>query len=264
MKITKPKRQSNGTYLGDIFITGSYPVKIKVKEAYILSVKQINRDVSDDGEPAYALSFKQSLYRSIFCDITAQVLQIVKDNCNSWFKVSLTHDTIEDYFINNVLYDKNRGEFIRVKCINDVSQVPINVTANLEISLQHIRFYKQQFVLEWMLDEVEIIEGKTTEEDDIPAPTEDDITCIKARARYLGESLIHDYDSNIVRLSKRIKLIQSALNNLKISQDINDVLLLEDGLEEISEAIYKNRDASTYGQEDDDRWEAFKNKFSLS
>ena len=249
MHISKPKRQENGTYQATIAQDDKKsPIVLHIKQAYIFAIKEMKRDSKNEDEPSYALQFKHHSIIDRLYDINQNVLDIVKAQCSSWFKTSLTDDMIDDYFVNNIMYDSKKGKYIKIKCVNDISEVPVNVMVNLQISLQYIRFYKQQFVLEWVIDEVEIIDGTTSTEhedevdDDIPGPTEDDIHDIKARIRKSSQCVLDMIHQKTVALQKYKDSISNRLAEIHASQDIHRVVALCDEIESIQD------DFSNYNQ----------------
>jgi hypothetical protein len=244
MHISKPKRQENGTYQASILQDKNgkrFPFVLKIKQAYIFGIKEMKRDAKTEDEPSYALLFKHHSIIDTLYDINQEVIDIVKAQCSSWFKTSLTDDMIDDYFVNNIMYDSKKGKYIKIKCINDISEVPVNVMVNLEISLQHIRFYKQQFVLEWVVDEVEIIDGSPTTEheeeadDDIPYPTEDDIHDIKSRIRKTSQVVLEKVNAKLSMLQKYKESITNRLTEIHASQDIHRVIALCDEIDNIQD-----------------------------
>lgn len=182
MKISRPKRNLNGSYEGDIFKDSKKNViKIRMEKAKIVSIK-----TRKDGIYIYIKHNKHSAKE--VSAIQDDVLKIVKENCNNWFKTNLNDDLIEDYLDQNIIYEKEVGQIFRLKCINDISALSSNTSVNILLTLRHIRFYKQKFVLEWEVEEAEIMDHihplvdddtENDDEDDIPVPCLEDIVSLK-------------------------------------------------------------------------------------
>ena len=247
VQITKPKRQENGTYQADILHKGSKennPVTLKMKQAYIFAIKEMKRDKHDDTnqEPSFSLFFKHSSIADTLCDINQQVVDIVKQNCSTWFRTSLSDDMIDDYFVNNIMYDKKKGKYVKIKCVNDISQVPVNVMVNLEVSLQHIRFYKQQFVLEWVIEEVEILNDvvQDKDEEDIPYPNNADLRDIQHRTLQKANALLHCVQSIMKKMDEYKSSIDLIMTNAKASTDINSLVSYCDDLDVLQDEISKH------------------------
>lgn len=189
MKIIKPKRNANGTYEGLIYKNVKKDlISLKIDNAKIMSVKVVQGD--------HYLFIKHKTIAKEVYDINSDVISNVKENCNAWFRNGLSGELIEDYFTSNIIYDKELGQVIKFKCLNDLSDLQENTAVNISITLKNIRFYKQKFVIEWDIDEIEVIdpvalidlEDADSYSDDIPVPLEEDI--LSLREHYL--SLIND------------------------------------------------------------------------
>lgn len=218
MKILKPKRASNGTYEGLIYKNSKKDlVKIRVEKAIIVDIKQ-NKDND------YYLTLKQKSIAKDICVINEKIIDYVKENCGSWFKNNLSDDLIEDYFTSNILYDKDKGQLIRFKCTNDISVLSTDTSVNIVLSLKLIRFYKQKFVVEWEVEEIEIIdnllfqsdiESDISEEindDDIPTPDEEELSIS------LNESKTHynqKLNDQLLSIQKQILSLTDKENILK-------------------------------------------------
>lgn len=202
LTISKPKKQENGTYEGKIYTEKKQQLKLFIKDAYIIKVNTIN-----DSEGYMYL--KQHNTAKDMYDLNNKVTDIVKDNCYSWFRINLSDELIEDYCCNNVMYDKKYGQIMKFKCVNDIQGIPKEARANLNITLQCIRFYKQKFVLEWIVNEVEPIscngfvdiDEDSFEEEEIPCPNKEEIDALKIS--YLDET------------TNKIKEIENAIEELK-------------------------------------------------
>lgn len=243
MKITKPKKQDNSTYLSDITDDQKQEIRIRVPHAYIIDIKEMKRDTKNEDETAcYALLFKNAGAVDKLCDINEQVIALTKKNCASWFKAALSDELIDDYFLSNIVYDNKRGQHIKIKCINDISQVPVRTLVNIEIVLQSIRFYKQQFVLEWIVDEVEIIDDKEHDDEgdaDIPSPSLEDIAHVKKSVLERVQQYIDAIDAEISKLQERRTPLLKVKADIIESKDIDQVLNMADHVETLIDEVHE-------------------------
>jgi hypothetical protein len=182
LKISKPKRHGNSTFLGEIYLQGTDKKthKFAAKNVKVINVK----DVEDD---QYIYMKHKDVIKNM-CEITSEVIESVKGNCDKWFKTILSEDLIEDYYINPIMYDKDKGRIIKLKVLNklDIEQVPGYVDMNIE--LKYIKFYKQKFILEWNIillnDNVheggsEIASDSETDDDDVPSPYNEELETLR-------------------------------------------------------------------------------------
>lgn len=242
MKITKPKKQDNGTYLSDITDDNKQEIRVRISHAYIIDIKQMKRDTKTEDSVAFACLFRNACVVDKLCDINDQVIALTKKNCATWFKATLSDELIDDYFMSNIIYDNKKGQHIKIKCVNDISQVPVNTMANIEIVLQSIRFYKQQFVLEWVMEEVEIIDDKEPCEEvdaDIPYPSVDDVAHVKRALVERVQQHIDTIDSDIKMLEQRRAPFAKLLSDASGCNEIDKVLGLCDELETLVDEVHE-------------------------
>lgn len=230
MKILKPKRSSNGTYESLIYKNNKKDIiTLKIHKAFIIDIKQTN-------DHDYYLTLKQKSIAKDICIINEKIISYVKDNCGSWFKNNLSDDLIEDYFTSNIMYDKERGQLIRFKCTNDISILSTNTYVDITLYIKLIRFYKQKFVVEWEVHEIEVddksdklliqsdIEDPDDSDDidDIPYPDDEELnkSMTETKTRYINllnheqlsiQKQISDLiekknilDQNIIRLNSAV------------------------------------------------------------
>jgi hypothetical protein len=157
----------------------------------------------------------------------------VKENCGSWFKSSLSDELIEDYFTSNIIYDKEMGQVIRFKCLNDISDLEQNVYVNVEMTLKKIRFFKQKFVIEWDIEEIEVMDqcaiidlNEIEELEDIPVPLVEEIEALKTTYKTHMEKKIIGVKCELAMLEKLVEKIGSVTT-------INDMITLQDELDKI-------------------------------
>lgn len=183
MKIERPKKDARGTFEGLIWKSQTK------KEHYQLDIKnaKIVRVKCHGGE--WYMYIQHAGITKQVCDLNTDVIQQVKEHCASWFKSALSDELIEDYFSHNIVFDKELGQVIRFKCLNDLSDIEAGVPANIVITMKKIRFFKQKFVLEWDVEEIEVLDpcvivdienAAASDDDDIPMPTLEEIHNMKS------------------------------------------------------------------------------------
>lgn len=235
IKILKPRKQDDGTYFAEIALDKSKnKYVLQTNSAYVRSIKQVIKKESDDEDSTYSLLLKQDNVVSKIYDLNEQVVTCVKENCMNWFKAKMTDALIEEYFVNTVTYDK-KGRFLKFRCVNDISSIPENTIVNIQISLQGLRFYKQMFLLEWVVEEVEIIndtsEESLEEEEDIPYPSEDDLKLIKDKYTQRLSGVINDLRHKIVDLEKELNTLETTQKTIAKCKTIEDATTIFESLE---------------------------------
>lgn len=230
IKILKPKKQDDGTYFADIYATDKSSGASKKKfvvhttSAYVHSIKQVIKRESEEEDSTYSLLLKQDAIVNKMYDLNEHILTSVKENCIHWFKAKMTDALIEEYFVNTIVYDK-KGRFLKFRCVNDISSIPQNTIVNIQISLQGLRFYKQMFLLEWVVDEVEIINDSTNEdaleeEEDVPCPSEDDLKMLQDKYTQQINVVIDGYREKITALQAEIDIFDKAKRSIATSKTI--------------------------------------------
>ena len=239
IKINKPKKQDDGTYFADIFMEKKQRYQINTKMAYIRSVKEvIKREDAESEDATFSLTLRQEAIVRNVCDLNEQAITSVKENCATWFKARLTDELIEEYFVNTISYDK-KGRFLKFRCVNDISSIPEHVVANISLTLQGIRFYKQTFLLEWVVDEVEIIQNKDDEDgnddEDVPFPTPDDVKSIREKQLKRVVQLRDTLQEQVDALCKRLDIVKQVEESLAKAKTIEQIDLMSDDIDNLSE-----------------------------
>lgn len=147
LHITKPKKRENGTYAGNIFVSEKERYRLNAPNSVIVGEKGIS-------EAEKYIYIKNRKINNAICDLNKAVIDVVKENCYSWFKNNINAELVDEYYTNTIVYDKKYGDLIRLKVIDLEHEVPLNQPVHLQLDLVNIRFYKQKFVIEWVLQEV--------------------------------------------------------------------------------------------------------------
>lgn len=226
MKIDKPRKDKSGTYEGMIYKNSQKEhLQLSITNAKVVKTRLHNED--------WYLYIQHPSIAKQVSSINSEVIQIVKDSCASWFKSSMSDELIEDYFTSNIIYDKEMGQVIRFKCLNDISDLDQNIYVNIEMTLKKIRFFKQKFVIEWDIDEIEVMDqcaiidlDEMEELDDIPMPLKEEIEALKTTYRTHLEERASEHKKHLSILSTLTDKVDSVNN-------INDMISLQDELDKI-------------------------------
>lgn len=214
--ISKPKKQKDNTYEANIYMdTKKNRLTLNFENAFIVNKKSQEKN-------NYIFIVCKKANKTIL-EVNGIILDNVKANCKSWFKNELSEDLIEEFFTNNIIWDKQHGQVLRLKCLNDLEDVPINQMSNINITLTSLRFYKQKFTIEWTINQIELIELKDLEnvedsdsEEDIPAPLVEDIDSIKSNYTTLVKKKIEYYNGFIRELKSKYKELKETFEFPKV------------------------------------------------
>lgn len=218
LHITKPKKRENGTYAGSIFIQEKERYRLNAPNSVIVGEKIIS-------EAEKYIFIKNRKINNAICDLNKAVIDIVKENCYSWFKNNINAELVDEYYTNTIVYDKKYGDLIRLKVVDLEHEVPLNQPVHLQLDLVNIRFYKQKFVIEWVLQEVrtstldvrslfDVEESDSDTEEDIALPLSEDMVAICEEYKSILEE-------------KKIKLMsekESLEQKLRLLEDLEDGL----------------------------------------
>jgi hypothetical protein len=227
IRINKSKKSDNNTFICPIWKDKkNILLTIDLNNSVIIMKKCINGQ--------NYIYIKNKKINNLFYDLNDKIVEIVKANCNTWFNNNMNVDLIDDYYINTLVYDKKYGDLIKLKCIND-DIVKENVKCNITISLQHLRFYKQKFVLECNIDTFELIDeylleddnnslDEFFEEDELPQPTYEELENIKLEHTKKATN-------TLIKLKEEVSILEDLLIKLNESKTIESILKICDKLE---------------------------------
>jgi hypothetical protein len=208
--VSKPRKSENNTYTCQVSMSkkGS-PLTIPLDNATIVCKKSINGQ--------NFLFIKNKEMYNFFYDLSVRTIEIVKSRCTEWFNNRMNTELIEDYYVNNLVYDKKYGDIIKVKCIGDDNTVE-NQKCNIQLCVEQLRFFKQKFVLECSISSFESVQSFIEEEDasddgffeeeEVPFPDEDEIQAI--RDEYLAK-----IDEALVPIKEQIDSLRSRANEIE-------------------------------------------------
>jgi hypothetical protein len=225
--IISKARKIDNTYICPIYYhVKNEHLQLKFTNVYVISLKPLKQ------RNEFILDFKNKNYCNFLFDLNAHIINIVKEKSSIWFNNNMNIDLIDDYYSNPLLYDKNNGDIIRLKCIGSEDNLKEKIGHKIDITIQfnQLKFYKQKFLVECEIINYqdvnvncEIIENEEEYQDEFPEPTADDIniiknTYIKSTDAYLNnlKIMINSFEAKI----NEIEIIKDQLSNTKNNQNI--------------------------------------------
>jgi hypothetical protein len=220
--INKPKK-SNGTYVCYI----DQPFKLVLNNAQLIYLK-----TNTDDSQFIFLKNKQ-LY-DYLCDLNDSIITIVKQNCGNWFNTNMSPDVIDDYYTNTLVYDKTHGDLIKLKITGEdkISKDLLNQKLNITLTANNLRFYKQKFVLETLLDSHEItcdIIDFPSDEENEDVLSEDEPYPSASELEEMRNDIIKHSNTELDLINTEISKLQEkklTLENYKDLKDPDDIIKL--------------------------------------
>lgn len=239
--ISKPKKSENS------FVCSVYYKSKSEKPTFLL-----NNILVIDTKPLahrneFFLYIKNRLYNNFMFDLNKYLIDIIKDKSPLWFNNNLNSDLIDDLYTSTLIYDKVYGDIIRIKCIGDQEKIIDefkNKNIDLNITLNHIRFYKQKFVLECEINSFEpsqhIFEDIDNHEsvilnseEDLPSPTYEDIKRIKQEKLEIIDQVSEELKDNLRILEQKILIIETLRSDLLKTMNIENIATICNDLEKL-------------------------------
>lgn len=215
INITKPKRRENGTYAANIFVEEKQRYVLHAPQSVIVGAKDIS-------EAERYLYIKNRKVNNEVCDLNKVIIDIVKENCDQWFKNAVNPDLIEEYYTNTIIYDRKYGDLIRLKVVDFEQEVPFHKPVDVRLTLMSIRFYKQKFVIEWTLDHVEassldvhnLFDVEESEEEEVAAPLTEDMEAIREEYMAMLQRMKEDLVQQLQRVEARLEELDNVRQSL--------------------------------------------------
>lgn len=225
IKCTKPKKVEN-TYVCQIQSTagaGTNKLVIPFNNSKIIQIKH----AFQPGD--YMIYIKNKQMRDYLYDLNTYIVDYTRKHCSEWFGNNMNPELLEDYFSNPLVYVKNHGDIIKLKCINspNINDL-VDKVADLEICITNLRFYKQKFMYECKVlsATASYADIKTValtddfdDEEDLPEPSEDEINILR-----------EDYYDI---LGKKLQVLQ--MSKATLEEDLANVV---DSLAKVNEYLY--------------------------
>jgi hypothetical protein len=234
--IGKPRKHDKSTYSSNVYWeTKNKFLTFEISNAVMCGFKR-------SGEDVY-LFIKSKPHNNAFADLNSTVIDIVKANCEKWFSQALSPDLIEDYYSDTLVYDKRFGNLIRLKCLsaNADDLIDGQVKCNVKVTLKSLRFFKQKFVLEWDLDEIEIqeqevianVEYDDSEDEEIPMPDDEDMVEIRKDVKARCVTRIKDLEVHLSSLLKQKEELELLVESLDTVRDYDEFLRTCERVDEV-------------------------------
>jgi len=238
--ISKPRKIEN-TYICPIYYNQiKNKLQITFTNMIILSFKPLkNRN-------EFVLYCKNKNYNNFLFDFSSFIIEQVKEKSMEWFKNDHLVDLIDDYYTSPLTYDKKHGDIISFKCIGDEEIIKNNIgkKTNIVIQFTQLKFYKQKFLLECEvinLNETNINYDLIDDEneyniiEEIPEPNIDDINKIKKEYIDNSQKYILELRNMSSEIESKIKALEHIKFNLLNTNNIENVIPLCNDLEKLCE-----------------------------
>ena len=243
--ISKP-RKSNGSYICPVaYNTKADKLMYGFKNATLVKCKPLQqRD-----ETMVFLKCKHAI--DFICDLNALVIETIKDKSRIWFNNEMNIELIDDYFTNTLVYDKKYGDMIRLKCIGAESMIEsyLGKKVDVEITFEHIRFFKQKFVIECTIESMKgacpeefgtwsinsDAEEETDAVEDQPSPSCEDVRIIVDETVALAARYLDHLRGQHDELAAKIAAVEEKKEELLSTFDIHKIISICEDLESMCE-----------------------------
>lgn len=243
IEFSQPKKIDGNTYVCQLSEkkNSKKPIKISFNDSKMISLK---RNTSD-----HVLTFKNRGMNNFMDDLNSYIIENVKKNYQTWFVSNMNPELIDDYYSTTLAYNKEHGDIIKLRCINlnDTeetleSAIEKKQKANISIIFKNLRFYKQKFVLECIIDQCEIhdnkydliednIDDEVLDENEFPEPDPEDIRTIKNN--YISKlKNIHDtLENEIMILDKKKMEVLDNISSLELTENFSELIKISEEIE---------------------------------
>ena len=226
--IARPKKDG-GSFICNI----KQPFVIDLPNSQLVHIKETN-------EAAQFIFIKNKpIYNYIF-DLNTKIIEIVKENCSIWFNTNMNPDLVEDYYTSTLVYDKSHGELIKLKVVAKddstlISSELIGNKLNIRLKVSNLRFYKQKFVLETMIETYEstcdIIDFSDEEEvgsiDDLePYPSIEEIKEMRDKMIVKCQTEISEIELKVAELLAKKEVVVTKKTDIELTSNVDDVIRL--------------------------------------
>jgi hypothetical protein len=110
------------------------------------------------------------------------------------------------------------------------------------MTLKKIRFYKQKFVIEWEIDEIEMMDSTfidlddcCDEEEDLPSPREDDIVSLRQHYLKQVEERIRKLNDEKQALESHIHIFEDLVEKVQRTNNFSEVSCICSDLDKLLE-----------------------------
>lgn len=220
--IAKPKKVDN-TFVCNI----KQPFLINLSASQLVHIKE-NSDNSQ-----FIFLKNKSMYSYMY-DLNASIIDTVKENCGSWFNTNMNPELIDDYYTTTIVYDKTHGDLIKLKVTGNTlfPKEAINSKLNISLIANNLRFYKQKFVLETVIDKYEtgcdIIDFSDAESDVELVSDEDEPYPSGAEIEEMRNDVISKCQTEIDRLQEQLNYFLTFKQNISDAKESDQVIQIYD------------------------------------
>ena len=213
-------------------VKGSFVVCID--KASIISIK--------DTSNTLVIKSKDKQITRYMDDLNNKVLDIVRNNAQSWFNTHIDDDLIEEYYISTLQYDKKRGETIRlkVKNVDEIEEAKdMGDLVSIVVTFKYIKFFKQKFYPEFQVEIVEALEAEHNidiidedeevifeHDDEHPLPSYDEVMSIKEECMKSLKKTCDDLANKLCEIEKLYNESFEKLTNLGNSDQLTEIIEL--------------------------------------
>jgi hypothetical protein len=243
IEFSQPKKIDGNTYVCQLFEkkNSKKPIAISFNDSKVISFKKNTSD--------YILTFKNRGMNNFMDDLNSYIIENVKKNYQTWFVSNMNPELIDDYYSTTLAYNKEHGEIIKLRCINAnhseilESAIEQKQKANITVTFRNLRFYKQKFVLECIVDQCDIHDNKydliedtiddisDEHEQEFPEPDPEEIRTIKNN--YISKlKNIHDtLENEIANLDQKKMEVLDNISSLELTENFSELIKISEEIE---------------------------------
>ena len=241
IEFSQPKKIDGNTYVCQLSDkkNSKKPITLSFNDSKVISLKKNTSD--------YILTFKNRGMNNFMDDLNSYIIENVKKNYQTWFVSNMNPELIDDYYSTTLAYNKEHGDIIKLRCINlsDTetleSAIEKKQKANITVTFKNLRFYKQKFVLECIVNQCEIHDTKydliedniddEVSDHEFPEPDPEEIRTIKNN--YISKlKNIHDtLENEIANLDQKKMEVLDNISSLELTENFFELIKISEEIE---------------------------------
>jgi hypothetical protein len=241
IEFSTPRKLDGSTYTCQLYHKNNNNTKSNV--CILFNKVQI---ISNDNNTLILKSSKKDDMQNIMFDLNAYIIENVKNNYQHWFVSNMNPEYIEEYYSNTLIYNKEHGDLIKLKCIsgNELINPKDNTKYDIEIIFKNLRFYKQKFVLECtiknceesntkyeLINDNESIQESDNDDEMMPEPEPEELLLIKNSYIKKIKSINKNINNNIKELQDKKNLLINLMAELQISEQYSEIVSICEQIE---------------------------------
>jgi hypothetical protein len=196
--------------------------------------------ISSESTSLLFKSTKDDMHNLMF-DLNTHIVETVKKNYHNWFVSNMNPEYIEEYYSNTLIYNKEHGDLIKLKCISGTELIKNynkNKKYDIEIIFKNLRFYKQKFVLEctiksceesnnnYDLIDIDNSDIDNSDNEEMPEPEPEEVLLIKKTYLKNIKTYIKNIKNNIKDLEDKKNILFNLMAKLEISEHYSEIVSL--------------------------------------